>query len=47
MGRDRLPEDERKEIITIRLPKWLIEKIKKQGSIQNYIENLLNKYIKK
>jgi hypothetical protein len=47
MGRDRKPEKEVKEVVTIRLPRWLIDKIKEHGTLQKYIENLLNKYIKK
>lgn len=47
MGRKRLPEDERKEQVNIRLPKWVIDKIKEMGSLQEIIETLIIKTFKK
>jgi hypothetical protein len=32
-GRKKRPEHLRREIITIRLPKWLIEQVKKRGKL--------------
>jgi hypothetical protein len=47
MGRNRLPDDERKERISLRLPKGLIDKIKKMGSIQSIIEKILSDYFRR
>lgn len=47
MPNKRLPEGERKEKIGIRLPQWMIDQIKQQGSLQDVIEGILRKHIKK
>lgn len=47
MPRKRLPEGERKESIHIRLPKWMIEEILEIGTLQEVIEGIIRKHIKK
>jgi len=47
MGRNRLPEDERKDKVPLRLPTWLIERIKADGKVQEVIERILTKHYKK
>lgn len=47
MGRKRLPEDERREFVGIRLPKWLIDRIKEKGKLQTVIEGILLKVFKR
>lgn len=46
MGRKRLPENEKRENVVIRLPKWMILKIKEKGSITKILEELIRKYLK-
>lgn len=47
MVNKRLPADERKEPVNIRLPKWMINQIIKRGTKQEVIEAILRKEIKK
>ena len=42
-GRKKRPEHLRRKIVTIRLPKWLIEQVKKEGEIGYLIEEYLVK----
>lgn len=45
MGRKRLPDDLRKEHISIRLPKYLIDFIKKHFNFNNYIEDAVREKV--
>jgi hypothetical protein len=47
MVNKRLPADERKNSVNIRLPQWMINEIIKRGSKQEVIEGILRKEIKK
>lgn len=47
MPRHRLPETERKDHVNLRLPKWMINQILKNGSFQEIIERILRKHIKR
>lgn len=47
MGRKQLSDDDLKLTITIRLPYWMIKKLKKQKNYNNFIYEILLKYIKK
>lgn len=47
MGRRRLDEKDKKIHVGIRLPKWMVEKIKEKGSVQEVIEKILSKIFKK
>lgn len=47
MGRKRLPEENRKEMFTIRLPKKLIEKIKAHKAYTVIVEKILKEYFYK
>ncbi len=42
-GRKKKPEHLKREILTIRLPKWMIEQIKSKGEIGYMIEYQLGK----
>lgn len=46
MGRRRLPEEERKEFVGIRIPKWLKDRILEDGSLQEVIEKILKNFYK-
>lgn len=46
MGRKRLPPEEKKEVITVRLSAWLIEKLKGQTNYNSLIEKLLVNHFK-
>jgi hypothetical protein len=43
----RLPAEDRKNRIGIRLPQWMIDEILKTGTLQEVIEDILRKHIKK
>lgn len=43
----RLPEGERKERVSIRLKKKIIEELVKRGTLQEVIERIINEYLKK
>ncbi|GAV16094.1 hypothetical protein [Paenibacillus sp. NAIST15-1] len=45
--RPRIPEEDRKERVGLRLPKWMIDEIMKEGSLQEVIERKLSKIYKK
>ena len=45
MPRHRLPEDERKEILPIRLKKKIIDDIKKMGNPSEIVEKAIKQYI--
>lgn len=45
MGRQRLPEGERKERITIAIKQKLIEEIKKEPGYNQIIEDLIEQYL--
>lgn len=47
MPRKRLPPDERKELITFRLPAWLIRTIKGIPGYNVLIEEILTKSFKR
>lgn len=47
MGRKRLSDDDIKVTITIRLPVWLIRKLREKKNYNKYIFDILSKYIKK
>lgn len=47
MGRKPVPEKERKELLTIRLPRYLIEKLRDIENYNNLIEKLLKDYFNK
>lgn len=47
MPNKRLPEGERKEFVGIRLPKWMVEQLLQKGSLQDVIEGILRKHVKK
>lgn len=47
MGRPPLPEDERKEQITLRLKSWVIKDLKKIENYNQLVEDLVIKYLKK
>ena len=42
-GRKKKPDHLRREIVTIRLPQWMILQLKDQGEMGYLIENLLIK----
>jgi len=42
-GRKKKPEHLKRELLTIRLPKWMIEQIKNKGEIGYIIESQLGK----
>ncbi len=42
-GRKRKPEHLKRDLVTIRLPKWMIEQIKSKGKINYVIEYQLGK----
>ena len=42
-GRKRKPEHLKRDLVTIRLPKWMIEQIKSKGEINYVIEYQLGK----
>ena len=42
-GRKKKPEHLKRELLTIRLPKWMIEQIKSKGEIGYVIEYQLGK----
>ncbi|SFT00833.1 hypothetical protein [Paenibacillus sp. 453mf] len=46
MSRKRLPDEERKETLTIRIKKQLIDEIKKEKNYNRRIENLIEHYLK-
>jgi hypothetical protein len=43
----RLPKTDRKNPVHIRLPQWMIDSILERGTIQEVIEGILSKEIKK
>jgi hypothetical protein len=47
LGMKRLPEEDRKNKIGIRLPQWMIDQILETGTLQEVIEAILRKHIKK
>lgn len=47
MGRKRKPEEERKVHVGIRLPKWLVDRLLQEGSLQEMIEKTLLRIWKK
>lgn len=47
MGRKRLPEQDRREFVGIRLPKWMVDKIREKGKIQEVIESILMRIFRK
>jgi len=47
MGRKPLPEEMRKELLTIRVPKYLIDKLKIEVNYNKLIEELLERYYNK
>lgn len=47
MGRKPLPEDERKDRITIALPRWMINKLREIDNYNEIIYKILLKYIKR
>jgi hypothetical protein len=47
LGNKRLPEEDRKNKIGIRLPQWMIDQIRETGTLQEVIEGILRKHIKK
>lgn len=47
MPRKRLPEDERRELITFRLPKKLITELKEQQGYNSIVEKLIVEYLRK
>lgn len=47
MPRKRLPDDERKEIFSIRLQKWIIDRLRQETNYNSIIEKLLLNYFKK
>ena len=42
-GRKKLPDHLRRELLTIRLPQWMISQLKDRGEIGYFIEDLLSK----
>jgi len=42
-GRQKKPAHLKRELVTIRLPKWMIEQIKQKGEIGYIVENQLAK----
>jgi hypothetical protein len=42
-GRKKKPEHLKRDLVTIRLPKWMIEQIKSKGEINYVIEYQLGK----
>ena len=42
-GRNKKPEHLKRELLTIRLPKWMIEQVKNKGEIGYIIEYQLGK----
>lgn len=46
MGRKRLPDSERREKITLRLPRATIERIQEQGTVTEVIEKAIEEYLK-
>jgi len=47
MGRKPLPEEMLKENITIRLPKYLIDLLKKELNYNQIIQNLIERFYNK
>jgi hypothetical protein len=47
LGTKRIPEEDRKQKIGIRLPQWMIDQIRETGTLQEVIEGILRKHIKK
>lgn len=48
MGRKRIDEDKKRIFVGIRLPGWLLNLIKKEGTVQEVIErHLISEYEKK
>jgi acetyl-CoA carboxylase beta subunit len=43
----KLPEEDRKNRVSIRLPQWMIDQILERGNMQEIIEGILRKHIKK
>lgn len=46
MGRKRIPDELRKEKITIALPKWMIDKLKQKDNYNKFIFEVLSVHIK-
>lgn len=46
MPRKRLPEDQRRDPVGIRLPKWMITKIDSLGGRSEVIEKAVHMYLK-
>lgn len=47
MGRRPLPPGEKKEKFTINLPGWMIEKLREMDNYNDFIFQILCKFIKK
>ena len=47
MGRKRISDDDRKENITFRLPKWLVIAIKSTPGYNLVVEEILSKFFKR
>jgi hypothetical protein len=45
MGRKRLPEEEQKETIFVRIPNWIKWELEKEGEIRKVILNILKNYV--
>jgi len=44
LGRKRLPPEERKEVVTIRLPKNQVDRLQEMGGVNNSIKMILNNF---
>ena len=47
MGRNRIPPELRKEKLTIALPKWMIDELRKKKNYNSLIYDILTEYVKK
>ena len=47
MGRKPLPDDLRKEKITISLPKWMIDELRKKDNYNQFICDVLSVHVKR
>lgn len=46
MGRKRIPDDLRKEKLSIALPKWMIIKLREKDNYNQFIYEVLSIYLK-
>jgi hypothetical protein len=46
VGRKRLDENLRKEMFTVRIPKWMIEEMKRFKGYNSIVEELIRNYLK-